>query len=439
MDTLSEIRAVLRGPFRILAAGRFLNAIGNGMTLSLLVVYLSQVRGIPIFTASLVLAWMAVIGLVATPLVGTFTDRFGPRPVLLVALAVQAVGVALLSQVSTLGAAFAVASLMALGGAGIWGPDSTFTARLVSADMRTTAFAIGFMLLNLGLGLGGLIGAAIIDISRPETFVVLYLVDAATFGFSWIAVVSLRGLGGPSPQAHEPEQDEPERGGWATAISDGRLRRLVAVSLLLVVCGYGSLEAGMAIFITDTAGLPASAIGLVWLSNTLTIVVGQLFVLRLLRGRSRTRLIGVVGLLWGASWLILAVVPEIPRTPAFIMLLVSTAVFAIGETVWSPTAPALVNAFAPDHLRGRYNSAQSLTWNLGTMVAPLASGLLIGAGLGALWAVIVGIGCILAGLAAQTLRRMLTPAEDGRSDSHSLPLPQAHRPHHDGDSTEDED
>ena len=415
MSTLGEIRTVLRGPFRILAAGRFLNAIGNGMTLSLLVVYLSQVREIPILTASLVLAWMAVVGLAATPMIGTFTDRFGPRPVLLIAIGLEALGVALLSQVTNVPAAFAVASLMSLGAAGIWGPDSTFTARLVPEEMRTTAFALGFMLLNLGLGLGGLIGALIIDIARPETFVLLYLVDAATFGFSFIAVLALRGHGGPSPAATaDAQRSEDPPDGWAAAVADGRLRRLVAVSLLLLVCGYGSVEAGLAIFITDTAELPESAIGLVWLTNTLTIVVGQILVLRLLRGRSRTRLIGVVGLLWGVSWLILAAVPEIPRMPAFILLLGSTVIFALGETVWSPTAPALVNAIAPDHLRGRYNSAQSLTWNLGAMGAPLASGALIGAGRGALWALLVGVGCVLAGLYAQTLRRMLSRSEDGQ-------------------------
>ncbi len=415
MSTLGEIRTVLRGPFRILAAGRFLNAIGNGMTLSLLVVYLSQVREIPILTASLVLAWMAVVGLAATPMIGTFTDRFGPRPVLLIAIGLEALGVALLSQVTNVPAAFAVASLMSLGAAGIWGPDSTFTARLVPEEMRTTAFALGFMLLNLGLGLGGLIGALIIDIARPETFVLLYLVDAATFGFSFIAVLALRGHGGPSPAATaDAQRSEDPPDGWAAAVADGRLRRLVAVSLLLLVCGYGSVEAGLAIFITDTAELPESAIGLVWLTNTLTIVVGQILVLRLLRGRSRTRLIGVVGLLWGVSWLILAAVPEIPRMPAFILLLGSTVIFALGETVWSPTAPALVNAIAPDHLRGRYNSAQSLTWNLGAMGAPLASGALIGAGRGALWALLVGVGCVLAGLYAQTLRHMLSRSEDGQ-------------------------
>lgn len=418
MSTVAEVRAVLHGPFRTLAIGRFLDAIGSGLTMSLLVVYLAEVRGLPILTASLVLTWMAVVGLVAAPTAGTLTDRFGPRPVILVAILLEASGVALLSQVTTAPAAFAVATVMAIGAAGIWGPVSTFTAQLVTEEQRPTAFAVGFMLLNLGLGMGGLIGAAIVDIDRPETFVVLYLADAATYLFAWVTVASLRGLGGRPAHRTHPAADEEtaalHRQGWTTVLSDVRLRRQVAVSLLLLTCGYGSLEAGLAIFVTDTAQLPERIIGIVWLANTLTIVIGQLLVLRLLQGRSRTRLIGVVGLLWGASWLMLSVVPGIPVAPAIAVLLISTIIFALGETVWSPTAPALVNAIAPDHLRGRYNSAQSLTWSLGASLAPVLSGLLIGAGRGVVWAVLVGLGCVGAAAFAQTLRPLLTPAEDGR-------------------------
>lgn len=73
-----------------------------------------------------------------------------------------------------------------------------------------------------------------------------------------------------------------------------------------------------------------------------------------------------------------------------------------------------MNAFAPEHLRGRYNSAQSLTWNLGAMAAPLLSGILIGAGRGALWAVLVAVGCVVAAVFAQTLRPLLTATQDGR-------------------------
>lgn len=409
--SLSEVRSVVQGPLRVILIGKFLDSVGSGMTLSLMVVYLSQVRGFTILTASLALTWMAVVGLVITPLCGSLTDRFGPRPVVLVSVLVQALGVTLFAFVTSVPTAFAATALMSIGGAGIWGPMSTFVAQVVPSEKRSTAFAVNFMMLNLGLGLGGLIGASIVDVSRPETFTLLYLIDAGTYLLFWIAIASLRGRGGPV--AHDKDDIE-ERGGWRVVLTDRRMLGLVLAALVMLVCGYGSLEAGIAIYITDTAKLAASVIGIVFLVNTLTIVFGQLFMLRLIRGRSRVRLMGLTALLWGSSWLLAALVPGLPVWGAITILLVGQVVFALGETVWSPTMPSLVNAISPDHLRGRYNAAQSLTWAMSSMVAPIFTGALIGAGRGVLWALIVGFGCIITGALAQNLRRTLTPEEDGR-------------------------
>ena len=412
-SALKDVRAVVRGPLRVLLLGRLLDSVGSGMTLSLLIVYLSQVRSLSILTASLVLTWMAVIGLITTPAVGSITDRVGPRKVMLVALLMESLGVGLMGVVDTTAKAFAVATLMALGASGLWGPLSTFIAQVVPDHQRSTAFAVSFMMLNLGLGLGGLIGASIVDVSKPETFMVLYLADAATYLIFWVAIATLRRYGGPVTR----DKDDIEvRGGWGVALRDRRLLGVVLASLVLITCGYGSLEAGLAIFITDTAQLSARLIGIVFLVNTLTIVVGQLFVLKWLRGRSRVRLLGLTALLWAASWFLGALVPGFPTWAAVTLLLIATLIFALGETVWSPTVPSLINAIAPDHLRGRYNAAQALTWSLGSMLAPVFTGVLIGAGLGVLWAIIIACGCLVAGLLSQLLRRELTPAEDGREE-----------------------
>ena len=59
-------------------------------------------------------------------------------------------------------------TVVAIGGAGIWGPSSALTARLVAAPDRPTAFGFGFMLLDMGLGLGGLISSADRRLRRPR-------------------------------------------------------------------------------------------------------------------------------------------------------------------------------------------------------------------------------------------------------------------------------
>lgn len=406
----ADVRIVMRGPFRVLAVGRFFDSLGSGLTMSLLVVYLSQVRGIPVLTATLVLSWMAVIGLLATPAVGTLTDRFGPRHVILVAVVVEALGVGLTGFVTTSASAFAIASLVALGSAGIWGPMNTLTARLVEDEQRPTAFALGFMLLNLGLGLGGLIAASIVDISRPETFQVLYAVDACTYLALFVAVLALRGEGRMA--AIEGVGDS-GTGSWRLVLADRRLLGLIAVSLGLVTLGYASMDAGLSLYIVTVAGETPRLIGIVFLGNTLTIVLAQLFVLSAIRNRSRVRMMGVAAVLWGVAWLIIVPAPIAPRTIGGLLLVCFGVVFALGETVWSATVPALVNAIAPEHMRGRYNSAQTLTWSLGATIGPGLAGAMIGAGRGMTWAALVGVGCLSFALIAQALRRGLTPAQDG--------------------------
>ncbi len=104
----------------------------------------------------------------------------------------------------------------------------------------------------------------------------------------------------------------------------------------------------------------------------------------------------------------------LPAALAIAGILLSTVVFGIGETLWSPVAPALINDLAPDHLRGRYNSVQSLVWGVSGALGPALAGLLLGAGLVALWVGVVVGGCLVAGVLALRLRAHLTPALDGR-------------------------
>ena len=93
-----------------LFVGIAFSALGSGLTMPFLYVYLSQVRGIPTSTVGLLFAWMGLVGFLGSPLGGTLIDRFGPRPVMLVGLSAEAVGVASLAFVQNTLHAFVVAS-----------------------------------------------------------------------------------------------------------------------------------------------------------------------------------------------------------------------------------------------------------------------------------------------------------------------------------------
>ncbi|MFN8167310.1 MAG: MFS transporter [Candidatus Nanopelagicales bacterium] len=408
----TSIRAALSPQLVRLLIGVGFSSLGGGLVIALFVVYLHEVRGISLKAAGLLLAYQAVLGLVLAPLVGWLVDRIGPRPVLGTALVVETVGVFSFGFVTTVPQAAAAATVMAMGNAGLWAPQSALLARLSTPEHRQRVFGLNFMLLNLGLGLGGLIGASVLDETRPSTFTWLYAFDAASFLVYLAAVISLRGVNGPEAR---PADDTDGPGGYREVLGDRRMRRYLVGALVLMTAGYGSMDAGLPPFMTTVVGLPVNAIGVVFFLNTLIIVVLQVWVLKRIEGRSRTRLLAVTAVLWSSFWVVVAVSAGFDGWTAGVLIALGFGVFAVGETIFSPVAPSLINAFAPPHLRGRYNAVGGLVWGVSGSLGPMIAGLMIGTGLGVAWAVTLAVGALVAGLLLASLRPLLSPEEDGRS------------------------
>ena len=184
-------------------------------------------------------------------------------------------------------------------------------------------------------------------------------------------------------------------------------------SIVLLTFGYGSLEPGSPSSVVDQDHLAVRVVSIALFCNTVTIVLSQLFVLRLMDGRSRTRILAVVSAFWAVSWVAIGLAVHVRQAAAVVVLCLAQVAFALGETLWSPVGPALVNDLAPEHLRGRYNVAFGLTWGLSGAFAPIVAGLFLGSGLADAWPYVVGLGALVGGGLVYRLHRRLTPAEDG--------------------------
>jgi MFS family permease len=121
-----------------------------------------------------------------------------------------------------------------------------------------------------------------------------------------------------------------------------------------------------------------------------------------------------VALTWAMSWILMGSSLLAGPTVALTLVLVASGVFALGETLWAPVAPSLVNDLAPEHLRGRYNSSMSLVWSLSSIIGPGIAGLMLGAGLEVAWILVLVAGCMAAAVMAVGLRRVLSAQLDGR-------------------------
>ncbi|MGX6600513.1 MFS transporter [Micromonosporaceae bacterium Da 78-11] len=399
---------------RRLLVGVLLSAIGTGLTLPFLFLYLADVRGIADAVAGLSIGWYGVVVLVLSPVGGALMDRYGPRRVQLPSLLAVSLGTAALSVVDRPVAAFGALTLCGIGGASMWAGSATLLASLTGPDERQRVFGLQFALLNLGIGLGGMIAGAVIDEARPGTFQLIYLIDSATYLVPAAILLSMPQVGRRAPR----DASAPTRsGGYRTVLADRPFRRLLVYALVLTTCGYAQIQVGFAAFSVRVAGVSPRVVAWALAANTIVIVAAQLLVVRRLEGRSRSRALAAVGVVFAASWLVLGgagLLPGAGSIAAAVAVILCAAVFGAGETLLQPVLPALTNALAPDELRGRYNAANSILFGVGGIIAPITAGPLIGAGGGAIWVGTTIGGCLIASLLALSLRRLLSPAQDGR-------------------------
>jgi MFS family permease len=405
-----SMREVLSPLVVRMLAGVGLNALGGGLTMALLLVYLTQIRDISTAQATVTLTLMAIVSLLITGPVGTLVDRFGPQPVMLVGLIFDAIAVGMWSQVHNVRDAYLVGIMSAIGGSTIWPPQSAMIARITPPENRQRVYGIQFMLLNAGLGLGGVIGSLMVIANDAASFERLYYLNAASYLFYFLIMLTMKV--GRGPETHQEE--ELSEAGYKEVFKDRVMVRLTLSSLLLLTAGYASIEAGLALFATIHVGLSPNWLGVIYGANTATIVLAQTYVLKWSHRKSRSRLLTAVGFLWAFSWLVVAIAVPTGNGFAVILLCLSQFIFALGETLWSPIAPALANELAPAHLRGRYNALSSLQWNVANAIGPLIAAATLGQNLPYLWIGTLLLGCLVAAFLMSRLGKILTPQQDGQ-------------------------
>ncbi|MET8909394.1 MFS transporter [Micromonospora sp. NPDC004551] len=401
---------------RRLLIGTLLSAVGRGLTLPFLFIYLTDVRGLSDARAGLVIGWFGAVTLALSPLGGTLIDRFGARRVVLPCLVIEALGTGSLALVDSTASAFGVMTLIAVGSSAIWAGQNTILASLTGDGERQRVFGLNFALLNLGIGVGGLISGAVVDVARPATFQAIYLLDALSYLMPGLILLTLphvghRLVGGGAADA------APKAGGYLTVLRDRPFRRLVLFGLVLTTCGYAQVEVGFAAYSVRVVEVSPRVVAWALAGNTVMIVVAQLLVIRRMEGRSRTGALAAVGAVFAAAWLVLGAAGVVGTGNALLAALgvvACSVIFGFGETMLSPVMPALTNALATDELRGRYNAMSSMIFGISGVIGPVTAGPLIGAAHGRLWVAVVVGGCLTASVLALSLRRLLTSAQDGR-------------------------
>jgi MFS family permease len=389
----------------IVLGGDALSAVGSGLTLPFLMVYLHQVRALELELAGLALSCVAIAGLLGNPVAGWLSDRAGPRQALACGLIVAAAGAVLVTTVRAPWHAVAAASVVGLGAGLMWRAQDALLAAVVEPRERSSVFAVRHATVNAGFAAGGLIAALLVSTSVPRSFELVYLLDAASFLAFTLLLLLVR------VPAREPERDATARPSYREILRDRVFLRIWALTALLVTVGYAQFHAAFPAYATGQGGLDAGALGAAFAANAITVVLVQLVALKLCAGRRRTRAVmGLCGL-WAATWIATLGAGSLGGgAAAAVGFAAALVLFAVGETLLSPSLTPMVNDIAPERLRGRYNGAYTLAWTSGFIAGPLVTGVAFAAGLANLLMVLLAALCGAAAIAARRLEAHLAPA-----------------------------
>jgi len=326
------------------------------MVLPFLALYLTSRRGFDAAQAGLLLGLYGLGSAGGTYLGGELCDRLGALPLLRFSLICSAAGFLLISVLESplwIGASLLFVALL---GDAARPALSTLVIAGCPRALRTRAFALLRLSINVGMAIGPVLGGFLALVGYVWLFVVdaLTCLLAAALAFSFLKTSPVAAVEAESKQ---PAGPGPFRDG-----------PFLIVMLLLLVNGMIFLQmfGTLPLYWRERQGFLENEIGLLFALNPVIIVVFEMVLVHRLANRNPVRLMGLGVILIGLGFGL------IPFGDGASFALLTVLIWTLGEMLESPQTGGFVVNRAGDHNRGRYLGVYLLTFSLALLLAPIA-------------------------------------------------------------------
>ncbi|HEX6355502.1 MFS transporter [Actinophytocola sp.] len=360
------------GPIRALVRANLGRSVGNGILVSLVVLFFVRSVGLPPGQLGIGLTIAAAVKILASVPTGHLVDVLGPRT--------SAVGFVSLQGLLVTGytladgfAGFVVAAAL-VGVAEVAGESArgALVAAVVAGGERVRARAYLRAVNNIGISAGAVFGGVALSIDSRAGYVSLLVACGLLFvasGLSYLALPPVAPVG------------RGERARWWAVLGD---RPFVAASVInaVLMMNAGILTVALPIWIAARTNAPAYVYSVILVVNTVMVVAFQVRMSRgaedVMGGANALRRCGV---LLAVCCGLFALAAGQPAWLAVVLLGAGALVHVFGELLYSAGSWALAYELAPEHAHGQYQGMFGMSGNIGAMLTPVAATtLIVGAG-----------------------------------------------------------
>jgi Na+/melibiose symporter-like transporter len=350
---------------RRLAMITLVDTFGDGLFLTIGVLYFTRVVGLPAGQVGLGLTIAGGCGVIAGVLCGRIADRWPAKPLMIVLLVIEALGMLAYPMIGSFWIFLALACLVGFVDRGVSAVRSALIARSVAGPERMQGKAFLRTIANVGIGVGSGVAAIALQADTRAAYIALIVVDAATF------VVAALLLSGLRVQPHAPTaktaEVRPPRSPW-------RDRRYLIFVLLnsAMSLQFSILEIGVPLWVVRATSAPRYLVSVLFILNTVLVVLLQMRASRGMEDPLRaSRGFRLAGFLVAASCLAYGYAHGLSPAFAVAALLAAGVAQTLGEVLSSAAGWALSFELADSQAPGAYQGVYGSGTSAVMMIAPV--------------------------------------------------------------------
>jgi MFS family permease len=355
----------------ILALGRLLSEIGSGFTIFYAPIFFVQQVGLSATSVGLALGSASISGVAGRLISGSYADRWGRKPVLLLSTLVGAIACFIFASTQDF-PTLVIGCLVQGFGLGLyWPANEAIVADLTTGEERRIAYAFTRLADNIGMGVGIIAGGLLISSTGGYRW--LFIIDGISFCVFFLTIIFA--ISETLPQGKEPTKLV---GGYITALRDRRLLVYVMVNIILTVY-ISQTQTTLPLYFSNfvaqanARGFNPQVISTLFAWHLLMTVACQIPILKFLHRFSHARSLMISGGFWALGFACITLTGTVVSYQLWWASL-GLGLFALAIVAYTPTASALIADLAPSSLRGVYTSINSLCWAVGYAVGPPLGG-----------------------------------------------------------------